>query len=620
MSLRRALIAIGCLLCYSHSARANRCVPYDKAAFFQPSLFGGLRFQNPFGFAVNVLLFHPQARQSVFASWNIPAGGGGNLSFNNKPLAIADDWGIAVQFPNGGTGCVYSMRYVAGYSSGNFDVAAPMLVDGPTWMNTFGVGDHQACGNNNLSGVVPEVEKLIRSTHLPVQSIWFNRDVNAGVLRRESDQIPGYSSSGYLGAESGTVAYFSTHGGTSNGVYSLSVNHDGVCRVSSREMFLGDGDLRYLFLSTCQSVKIGNGMDPRVAGENPFTTWSPSVNGLACVLGYSSNESDSDRYGQYFNEIWRGGQSPIVSSFLNASERVTRSQVPAVICFGRTVEEAKSTMELASIFDHMPRSSANASWVWRDPVKSRVSFDAPPETSLSLPVVLEITRDKVDLARWKRAFPEAEFVAKGGRRRGGSATLSLTSRGIVYENIEARRVFEPVTYDDNDAISIATSVLAERGLSLPEARSVGGTVVHESGADTSDPTPHVLRKIVIFKQLIAGLSALGAEGETRVELNARGGVVSIAQDRLRVRGTSIKRAVSSDRFVDLARAAHEAAYAEARRLWPKSTIVEVDSERGYRVDESGTSASLVVSTVLETTDGPAQKRHVFDKVIDTNVR
>ena len=65
-------------------------------------------------------------------------------------------------------------------------------------------------------------------------------------------------------------------------------------------MRLGNEHLRYLFWSTCLSLRVFD-------GQNPIRTWHDANLGMRMIFGFETVSWDSGDYGKFFWEEWIRG-------------------------------------------------------------------------------------------------------------------------------------------------------------------------------------------------------------------------------------------------------------------------------------------------------------------------
>jgi hypothetical protein len=86
-------------------------------------------------------------------------------------------------------------------------------------------------------------------------------------------------------------------------------------------------DLRYLYWSTCFSLRV-SGSDSPVR-----TWWNPNKGGLRMMFGYETTSVDDPNYGKFFWDEWKKGKT-FARAFLDASWRISHDQVPVVMAAG----------------------------------------------------------------------------------------------------------------------------------------------------------------------------------------------------------------------------------------------------------------------------------------------
>lgn len=142
------------------------------------------------------------------------------------------------------------------------------------------------------------------------------------------------------GVDAVMAFYHSGHGGMdANGVFYLPMSApwgNKGCTVTSSDPDLQWGPperARYIFLSTCLSLRV-------LDGQNPIKTWHRSNRGWRMLFGYETVSWDSPDYGKFFWEEWNKNQS-LGTAWLNASWRIAHDQSPSVVACGATAAEAQ---------------------------------------------------------------------------------------------------------------------------------------------------------------------------------------------------------------------------------------------------------------------------------------
>jgi Family of unknown function (DUF6345) len=139
--------------------------------------------------------------------------------------------------------------------------------------------------------------------------------------------------------------YHSGHGGMDgNGVFYLPMSapwgNEGCTVVSSSDnMQLGNERVRYIFWSTCLSLRV-------LDGQNPINTWHKSNRGWRMMFGFETTSWDSPDYGSNFWSQWNGGSKPLSTAWLDGSWAIAHDQAPSVVACGATAEEAQNVSTL----------------------------------------------------------------------------------------------------------------------------------------------------------------------------------------------------------------------------------------------------------------------------------
>lgn len=163
-------------------------------------------------------------------------------------------------------------------------------------------------------------------------------------------------SEGWRGSDSVKVYYHAGHGSMSGmGVFEAPMGSVWATRTSafSNAMRLGDQKLRYLFLSTCDSLRVDG-------SDNPWRTWHEANVGCRMVFGFGSTSLDWWAYGQNFFRIWNAGVS-FSQAWQDASLRLTFNQVVTSTACGATAAEAQNRLWNERLFSGQ---RASDDWYW----------------------------------------------------------------------------------------------------------------------------------------------------------------------------------------------------------------------------------------------------------------
>jgi hypothetical protein len=163
---------------------------------------------------------------------------------------------------------------------------------------------------------------------------------------------------GWRGADSVKVFYHAGHGDMlTDSTFEFPMGISWATRSSSfsNMMRFGDQNLRYLFLSTCESLRV-------TSGDNPWRTWNGANQGCRMIFGFGSTSLDWWAYGQNFFRVWNTGVS-FSQAWQDASQSLTHNQIVSSTACGSTREEAQDRLWNERLFNGA-RVSDNWYW-WR---------------------------------------------------------------------------------------------------------------------------------------------------------------------------------------------------------------------------------------------------------------
>jgi hypothetical protein len=220
---------------------------------------------------------------------------------------------------------------------------------------------------------------------------------------------------GWRGVDSVRTYYHAGHGGMSPaGVFEAPLGAVWANRSSafSSQMSLGDQKLRYLFISTCDSIRV-------TGGHDPIRTWMGAHHGLRMIFGFGSLSLDAAYGGDFFRR-WNSGIS-FSRAWLETSWGVGHDQIVVIAACGATDAEAADRVWNERLFFGERVLDEWYWWLWvgHDPEEGkawrgtdsplRVGTQVPPDTRHFR---LERSRDEraAVLAerfgiRWERAVP-----------------------------------------------------------------------------------------------------------------------------------------------------------------------------------------------------------------------
>lgn len=409
----------------------------------------------------------------------------------------------------------------------------------------YAVGTHSSCGAGNIPKTLTEIDKFFSSKDLPADAkknfLWKESRVRQDQWAKEGDYKESKeTNNGFDGADASLLTYIASHGVTSNGVYKAlsGSSKNGGCYITTSSLELGNQSSRYTILSTCQGLKIGTGDDPSAKGENPSKTWAAAAKGVNCIFGYSNNMADADEYGAYLLEKLKAG-APIADAFMAASEAVETENIPAVMCFGSSQDDATSYLQKNKTFETTSRGGTASAWVFRKPKQFATDFSRAANHFAPSVTVEPI---QINPARVAKAFLGANVNREGGR---GSL--------LSYSSDAGTASYDPRTNVLQITNNLIDSVRADAVPSMEESAEIAANAVKTSGlaamagtitlASSSEDVlggeegiQRTLQRKFSFKQALGGFQSLGQAGSIEVAIGPGGVVSSVTASLLRVSG------------------------------------------------------------------------------------
>lgn len=341
------------------------------------------------------------------------------------------------------------------------------------------------------------------------------------------------------GVDAVTAFYHSGHGGMdANGVFYLPMSKpwgDEGCTIisSSDKLLWGNERTRYIFLSTCLSLRV-------LGDQNPIKTWHRSNRGWRMLFGYETVSWDNPNYGKFFWEEWNKGKS-FSTAWLDASWRIAHDQVPSVVACGATVEEAQNRLSNERIF-YRDRVSNNYYW-WRWYNAS----GATREPQLALPQNLMLARlQPIAAARQsastlaERFQMDLEIPSEVATARDGSYRVAAGEKSIAYGSdgsIEVRlakpNLANRTPMPTQRATALAQEAVWRYGLDQEVPVVFDQVLLALEGGGATDGSgqlegPYTTGTIVQFRQLINGVPVITlSAGTVRISIDNDGTVTDI---------------------------------------------------------------------------------------------
>jgi hypothetical protein len=270
---------------------------------------------------------------------------------------------------------------------------------------------------------------------------------------------------GWRGADSVRVFYHAGHGDMlAGGTFEFPMGLAWATRTSSfsNMMRFGDQNLRYLFLSTCESLRV-------TSGDDPWRTWHNANEGCRMIFGFGSTSLDWWAYGQNFFRIWNTGVS-FSQAWQDASLALTHNQVVSSTACGSTAEEAQDRLWNERLFSGARVSDDWYWWRW-----AGISPDVDVEVQLGIGV------------------PGAPLHFKAKRRREERASRVARRFDVRLMDAEAANPFDreavgvrpAAVHSDDDTISVRLAEVDPRAemASIRELRASADRVARDLDPD-----------------------------------------------------------------------------------------------------------------------------------------
>lgn len=341
-----------------------------------------------------------------------------------------------------------------------------------------------------------------------------------------------------LGMDAVNVFYHSGHGNMdANGVFQAPMGGvwDGRDWAYSNNMAFANEKLRYLFWSTCFSL--------RVSGpDNPVKTWwEPNKGGLRMMFGYETTSVDDASYGSKFWEEWKKGKS-FARAFLDASWRISHSQVPVVLASGANQNDAINRLNNERFFSQAAVAKAWYQWQWIGtlPNRSFVNKTSIPKEINGLILSNKFTKDEaISALASKLGLSKAKagtilFDANGNRMiTSKDLQMHVNAEGAINLNFGKANFNNRVLLDESKAVKIAQSFISNMNLSAGVELSLGNIRHHFTCGGTLNGSgtleaPSAIETLVQFRQVHRGVESINSDhGLITVNVDNDGRVVNV---------------------------------------------------------------------------------------------
>ena len=323
------------------------------------------------------------------------------------------------------------------------------------------------------------------------------------------------------GMDSVMVFYHSGHGNMDrNGIFQapLGAKWDNRDWVFSNNMAFANEELRYLFWSTCYSL--------RVSGpDNPVRTWwGPNKGGLRMIFGYETTSVDHPHYGKYFWQEWKKGKT-FARAFLDASWRISHSQVPVAMAVGSHRADAINRLNNERFFSKTSVNKGWYQWQWIGTLPTRsFSYTRRKPKKLNALTLDKNLFDDKRMSRIaqkvgvpKRSAGTIKFDEDGNRAiNSRKAKLHVNREGTLNIYFGKGNIKNTNLLDESKAIKKAQKLIRDldfdKGMELKlghiRHRFISGGSMKGSGR-LDDPAP--VETIVQFRQCHAGVECVNSD-------------------------------------------------------------------------------------------------------------
>ena len=341
------------------------------------------------------------------------------------------------------------------------------------------------------------------------------------------------------GADAVKVFYHSGHGGMgADGTFYLPMGADwgGLgCTAVSSSMRLGNEFSRYLFWSTCESLRI-------TAPHSPIRTWNVANQGVRMIFGYETVSYDNPNYGKFFFEEWNKNKS-FSQAWLDASWRIAHNQIASAAACGASQAEAQDRVFNERTFQGAAASRAWWWWRWQGnaSVQREVLTAMPAQIQRAelgpAPLSAQALFDRFEMGGETGQRGEA-MVQRGAqslsRRADGAFTVrlrepnlgNLTPPPLSTARAAADRMVERLAFPDG------MSLVLDRVI---QAHSAGGTAEGSGRIEDARVTETVLQ----YRQVIDGVPVISPDGGTlRIAVDNDGHPTRVEGNLRSIRGVS----------------------------------------------------------------------------------
>jgi hypothetical protein len=386
------------------------------------------------------------------------------------------------------------------------------------------------------------------------------------------------------------AVYHSGHGAMDgNGVFyaAMGANWSGLgTNAVSTSMKLGNEQVRYIFWSTCFSLRV-------LGGHSPIRSWNNPNLGFRMLFGYETTSVDAPNYGSDFWKQWNRNKS-FSQAFLDMSwYDVSTHQAPSVVACGATAAEANNRLYNERNFDWNTVSKNYWHWRWYNAAASALATRAPsqrlPQRIAAAQLAIQPANGRLIRGILDRVPAQIAAPSEAAANPAGVIVLTNGARHLA---VDANGTYEaqfgqPNLESTNEPriaamVRKAQDVVREFGLDRNEIAfdrvlhkyDCTGSIV---GSGTLG-TPRLCETVVQFTQTIDGVPVIGpGEGKVSITLDNDQNVTAIV-DRTRTIA-KLTEAFSAPPAADAARAGDAPTPTPSNGTDPERLLADTWQER-----------------------------------------
>ena len=342
------------------------------------------------------------------------------------------------------------------------------------------------------------------------------------------------------GTDAVVAFYHSGHGNMDgNGVFQapLGSKWDNRDWAFSNRMSLGNETVRYLFWSTCFSLRV-------FGAHNPIRTWHSVNQGFRMLFGFETTSVDNPNYGKFFWEEWNKGKS-FSTAWLDASWRISQNQVPTVVATGVSAAEAQARVYNERNFFSAAGSRNYYHWRWYNAASMVQAGINAMNYDLQVPPMVALFSNENDQAERAAKVANALGLSKKSTNqllydRYGAAYFqdknkkaTISNDGHINIHTGDFNFKNTDAYDQVKAVELSKNVIAECGIdkiaNLELEKVVHGYSCNGSTKGSGKiGEPSIAETIVQYRQMINGLPSINAgNGIVRVVIDNDGKVTNV---------------------------------------------------------------------------------------------